>query len=137
MPEHEIRLRAAWDGTFRDGVRRVDLPACWAAGEERPSRLARRFQSPRLDPRSECLFIRLVDVPGLTEIHLDGRPLLVTPGTGGLEVELPGGLPGSHRLELELGGEAVRGECTPGGWGRVSLVIRGTDDPAAVGGERG
>lgn len=129
MPEHEIRLRAAWEGEFVDvPVRRVDLPTVWSPGLSAPFVLRRAFRPPRYDPAAETLLLRLLDVPGLDEIRL-GAALTLEPGEildREIEIELPATLP--DRCVLELRVDPSRWATPPAysdaAWGRVSLLIR-------------
>lgn len=93
---------------------------------------------PRLDPPRERLFLRLANIPGLTEIRLDGRPLLATrPRAERLELELPADSPASHCLELVLGGViSPDDDSASEEWGHVVLVIRAENGTATVGEDR-
>lgn len=123
MPEHLIRLRAAWEAEEADptdGTRRVDLPASWSSG---PSRLRRFFRPPPLDPALEALTLRLERVPGLESVRLNGRELARPgPGVERLEILLEADLPARNLLELALGPAARAAPAE--GWGAVALVIR-------------
>ncbi len=132
MPEHQIRLRAAWEARFdRAGGQapvRVDLPAPWPPGPERAFQLRRGFQSPRIDPARETVRLRLADVPGLTEARLNGEALIgpIAPlGAGTHEFPLANPLPQRNLLELEIDPSRWnRPDAEAAGtWGRVALVI--------------
>lgn len=127
MPEHRIRLRAAWERIDPDGdgsPARVDLPTTWAeADRDRPIRLARRFGRPRVDDATGAVVLELADVPGLRAIRLNGRGLPVPAGDPG-RVDLGGRLEARNVLELDV--VPARAEGTP--WGSIALVVPGQGD---------
>jgi len=141
MPEHWIRLRAAWEWHApgaSSGPRRVDLPAPGFPGG---SLLVRAFQRPSIDPRRETLWLRLDDTPGLASVALNGRVLTRDPGPGRtLRLPIDSDLPMHNRLLLELrpdwpgppepGVESAAGPAPPPpSWGLVALVVVRSDAP--------
>jgi hypothetical protein len=141
MPEHVIRLRAAWDfesvAPSAESPRRVDLPVIWSHEITAPFRLARAFQTPRIDPEHECVILRLAEVSGLTRVVLNGCRLRAFDG-GTCDSELPLGQlnPGRNLLELHVDPSrwrSDRGESS-GPWGTIALVIRSTDEQETNGG---
>jgi hypothetical protein len=121
MPQHRIRLRAAW--TIRGeaaGPDRIDLPAEGLPHLGERLQLTRRFRSPRIDPARETLAIELRRIPGLRRISLNGERLVEVPeGASELAVPLPELGPGANSLVLEVDREPAGG----GAWGEVALVI--------------
>lgn len=138
MPEHRIRLRGGWEvldsgggglpsrltfplKAFPDGVGRV--------------RLARSFQTPPLDPRSETLWLRLDAVPGLVSVLFNDRELARGPfGTAVLLLPLGDALPARNRITLDVApcpGSGCPSEEFP--WGEIALVIARGDLPADPG----
>jgi hypothetical protein len=136
MPEHLIRLRAAWEGEFpnpQDGTRqRIDLPTLWRPAPSGPFRIRRRFQAPRLGADEEVR-LRLLYVPGLAAVRLNGQALDFD-----REVALEGLRPGPNELVLDVDPREWAAEVAAGGisWGEVVLVIR-TRDPEVIGGPGG
>lgn len=123
MPDHLIRLRAAWDRidtSAPDSPIRVDLPTIWSADDgATPIRLSRRFGLPRFDPSREAMALELVDVPGLVAIRLNGQPLRLESAP---RVPLGDLLLARNTLELDVDLTGVdRG--VP--WGTIALVIEG------------
>jgi hypothetical protein len=128
MPEHLIRLRAAWDCQRCDGgavpCARIDLPVVWADHDAGPNRLSRSFGRPEIDAAREALWLRLDDVPGLRCVRLNGAVLLTPETRGGSshELRLPHSLLPRNTLELEVQPPSSRSDRSP--WGRIALVIR-------------
>jgi hypothetical protein len=118
----------------------LTLPVDWTQflglvnAEQGPGliRLSRRFQSPKVDPASESVCLRLENVPGLMAAYLNDQPLnlkLVQPDSGLLEIPLQASaeqVPCLLKLEVSMEGQqrTSGGTEPPAAWGSIALVIR-------------
>ena len=139
MPEHRIRLRAAWDCVDRlppeggpEDLGRVDLPKTFPEGFPPRFRLTRQFGRPPVDERAERVDLELRSVPGLVSVRLNGR-VIGRPDESGASADWsipldPPLLPRNGLvLEVEL---TTEGRANVPGWGEIALVIRPRDRPA-------
>ncbi len=124
MPEHQIRLRVAWDrlDDSDDPPRRVDLPTVWTvwtvSDPARPFRLLRKFGRPTFDPGAVAVALELLDVPGLVAVRLNGQSLEVKD-----RIAVDGILQARNLLELDVD-LSEAGRIEPGSaWGSIALVI--------------
>ena len=128
MTEHRIQLRRAWEAGDAGRPTRLDLPARWGQ-EAIPTRIARRFNPPRIEAAVEILSLEFASVPGLLAASLNDRDL-GGPGAGEdpWVVGLTDLKPFGNRLILTLDAEAARRSDE---WGRIAILIhrRSTGDP--------
>ncbi len=121
MPEHRIRLRAAWDRLDDSDAppRRVDLPTVWTVADlARPFRLLRKFGRPTFDPGAVAVGLELLDAPGLLAVRLNGQWLEAKDW-----IAVDGILHPRNSLELDVDLSGA-GRVEPGSaWGSIALVI--------------
>lgn len=133
MTEHLIRLRGGWEPggpSANDLKRPFRLPLRdFPEGPAADARIVRRFQTPRLEPASDTLWLRLDAVPGLISVVLNDREIARRPfPEGPLLIPLGEDLPARNRLILVV--EVLPPDRAPPPdflWGDVALVIRRTD----------
>lgn len=139
MPEHKIRLRAAWEADFADNANtvtsRLDLPIIWPDQARFPIRLRRAFNAPRYDTNREALFLSLQNCSGISLLWIDGSLLqqLTSELANPIEIELPSLSPARHVLELELAldtlDQSLLASPNAQPWGEISLVFRDRPGP--------
>jgi hypothetical protein len=124
MPEHWIRLRGGWEcrpanpedngGT----PQRITLPCSWSIESATVLQLSRRFQTPRLDPAREALFLRLELVSGLVEVLLNDC-IIAGPAHENevMSIALGENLPPRNHLVLNVKPTIANR------WGEIALVI--------------
>jgi hypothetical protein len=127
--EHLIRLRGGWEATLQGTddapSQRISLPAHLSADWHGRVRLIRRFGRPRVDWPNESLSLRMLRVPGLARVTLNGR-LLVVPGMTGDSIEFRDvDLAERNELVLEvLVPAALRVDASEAPWwGEIALVV--------------
>ncbi len=133
---HLIRLRGGWerDEPGRESTpERLTLPLVgWPSGWGL-TRLVRHFQHPALDFATESLALRLVSVPGLITVKLDGIAL-VSPDSPDTDrpLSIDPSQPRRHTLELivDFSGTALSARTEI--WGEIALVVQ--SHPEALGG---
>jgi hypothetical protein len=125
VPDHRIRLRGGWESIDVEAFPRLPapltLPVRWSTTSPRRIRLTRKFGRPRLDPRSESLWLSIGRVPGLRSASLNGQPLAIE-GLAEGSLEIPLDLPERNELVLDVELPADPGDPSP--WGEIALLIR-------------
>lgn len=126
MPEHRIRLRAAWErlDPGNSTSRRVDLPIAWSADDLRASFTLRRgFGTPRIDPDRESVNLEVSNAPGLVALRINGRPVPL-PYAQPIRVAIGPEL--GHRNTIEVDAERIgdhEWDDATRRWGEVALII--------------